>query len=38
VTLVLRTPCSVMSCDKLTRDFGLRPPDWRDSLIQVLQK
>ena len=38
VTLVLRTPCSVMPCDKLTRDFGLRLPDWRDSLIQALEK
>lgn len=28
---------SVMSCDKLARDFGLRLPDWRESLGQVLE-
>jgi dTDP-4-dehydrorhamnose reductase len=33
-----RPSYSVMSCDKLTRDFGLRLPDWRDSLGQVLEK
>jgi len=33
-----RPPYSVMSCDKLARDFGLRLPDWRESLGQVLEK
>jgi dTDP-4-dehydrorhamnose reductase len=33
-----RPPYSVMSCDKLERDFGLRLPDWRESLGQVLEK
>lgn len=33
-----RPSYSVMSCDKLARDFGLRLPDWRDSLGLVLEK
>jgi dTDP-4-dehydrorhamnose reductase len=33
-----RPPCSVMSCRKLERDFGLQLPDWRDSLRQVLEQ
>ena len=33
-----RPPYSVMSCEKLARDFGLRLPDWRESLQQVLEK
>jgi dTDP-4-dehydrorhamnose reductase len=33
-----RPPYSVMSCDKLARDFGLRLPDWRESLQQVMEK
>jgi dTDP-4-dehydrorhamnose reductase len=33
-----RPPYSVMSCEKLTRDFGLRLPDWRESLGQLLEK
>jgi dTDP-4-dehydrorhamnose reductase len=33
-----RPPYSVMSCDKLARDFGLQLPDWRESLQQVLEK
>jgi dTDP-4-dehydrorhamnose reductase len=33
-----RPAYSVMSCDKLKRDFGLRLPDWRESLGQVLEK
>ena len=33
-----RPAYSVMSCDKLARDFGLRLPDWRESLGLVLEK
>jgi dTDP-4-dehydrorhamnose reductase len=33
-----RPAYSVMSGDKLARDFGLRLPDWRESLGQVLEK
>lgn len=33
-----RPAYSVMSCEKLARDFGLRLPDWRESLGQVLEK
>ncbi len=32
-----RPAYSVMSCAKLERVFGLRPPDWQDSLRQVLE-
>jgi dTDP-4-dehydrorhamnose reductase len=32
-----RPACSVMSCAKLERTFGLRLPDWRESLEQVLE-
>ena len=33
-----RPAYSVMSCAKLERTFGLRLPDWHDSLRQVLEK
>lgn len=33
-----RPAYSVLSCDKLHQAFGLRLPDWRDSLQQVLEK
>ncbi len=33
-----RPAYSVMSCTKLERTFGLRLPDWHDSLRQVLEK
>jgi len=33
-----RPAYSVMSGDKLARDFGLRLPDWRESLGQVMEK
>jgi len=32
-----RPAYSVMSCAKLERTFGLRLPDWHDSLRQVLK-
>jgi dTDP-4-dehydrorhamnose reductase len=32
-----RPPYSVMSCSKLERTFGLRLPQWEDSLRQVLE-
>jgi len=32
-----RPAYSVMSCVKLERVFGLRPPDWHESLKQVLE-
>ncbi|MGA2863441.1 MAG: dTDP-4-dehydrorhamnose reductase [Verrucomicrobiota bacterium] len=32
-----RPPYSVMSCAKLERTFGLRLPDWEESLRQVLE-
>ena len=32
-----RPAYSVMSCEKLERVFGLRLPDWQDSLRQVLE-
>jgi dTDP-4-dehydrorhamnose reductase len=32
-----RPAYSVLSCDKLTRTFGLRLPDWEHSLKQVLE-
>ena len=37
-TLALRPAYSVMSCAKLERAFGLRLPDWRESLGQVLEQ
>jgi dTDP-4-dehydrorhamnose reductase len=27
----------VMDCSKLERSFGIRLPDWQDSLTQVLE-
>jgi len=33
-----RPAYSVLSCEKLQRTFGLKLPDWRDSLGQVLEK
>lgn len=33
-----RPAYSVLDCGKLTRVFGLRPPDWRTSLNQVFEK
>jgi dTDP-4-dehydrorhamnose reductase len=33
-----RPAYSAMSCAKLARDFGLRLPDWRESLGHVLEK
>jgi dTDP-4-dehydrorhamnose reductase len=33
-----RPAYSVLSCEKLRRTFGLKLPDWRDSLGQVLEK
>ena len=33
-----RPAYSVLSCDKLQRTFGLKLPDWRESLRQVLEK
>jgi dTDP-4-dehydrorhamnose reductase len=33
-----RPACSVMSCAKLERAFGLHLPDWRESLRQVLEQ
>jgi dTDP-4-dehydrorhamnose reductase len=33
-----RPAYSVLGCDKLERTFGLRLPNWEDSLIQVLEK
>lgn len=32
-----RPAYSVLGCGKLEQTFGLRPPDWRDSLRQVLE-
>ncbi len=32
-----RPAYSVLSCDKLERTFGLRLPDWEESLAQVLE-
>lgn len=32
-----RPPSSVLSCEKLKRTFGLRLPDWRESLQMVLE-
>jgi dTDP-4-dehydrorhamnose reductase len=28
----------VLSCEKLQRTFGLRPPDWLESLKTVLDR
>lgn len=36
-TPAVRPAYSVMSCAKLERVFGLRLPDWRDSLQQVVE-
>ncbi len=33
-----RPACSVLSCEKLTRTFGLRLPEWRTSLQHVLEE
>jgi dTDP-4-dehydrorhamnose reductase len=33
-----RPAYSVLGCDKLERTFGLRLPDWQESLKQVLEK
>ncbi len=33
-----RPAYSVLDCGKLTRTFGLKLPDWQDSLQQVLEK
>jgi dTDP-4-dehydrorhamnose reductase len=32
-----RPAYSVLGCDKLERTFGLRLPDWEESLKQVLE-
>jgi dTDP-4-dehydrorhamnose reductase len=32
-----RPAFSVMDCSKLERSFGIRLPDWQDSLKQVLE-
>jgi dTDP-4-dehydrorhamnose reductase len=32
-----RPACSVLACDKLERTFGLRLPQWEESLKQVLE-
>jgi dTDP-4-dehydrorhamnose reductase len=33
-----RPAYSVLSCEKLARTFGLRLPNWEESLRQVLEK
>jgi dTDP-4-dehydrorhamnose reductase len=37
-TPALRPAYSVLSCDKLEKTFGIRPPDWRVGLQTVLEE